>query len=295
MKRSGARRGNLPVGVLVEGVTGGTPWACGMEFLYANSESFHCRPLRLGGNDRVVPVPPWSFLPKVAFLGALSGVAPNETVLMDGAVRKRIGEGRSGETLRNLCYKLAVETPEGETRWGAVSDIMSDLYAVRPEIPHRIAARGELEMRVVTARGVTLDVAAAGRGYQQALLLLAFATLHPGGVLLLDDPVAGMDPARQARVWEALADLRTRDTQIVYASCSTALADKTDTVVVFDGAPTVVNEGRAVPTGPPRAPGGTTRVVLPGMQHQGSAGGRVKLQQLETPTVPAGPVIASPV
>ena len=33
--------------IIVEGVTFGRKWSCGLEFDYANEESFYCRPLRL--------------------------------------------------------------------------------------------------------------------------------------------------------------------------------------------------------------------------------------------------------
>ena len=46
--------------VIVEGVADTGVWRCGLEFYYANEESFYCRPLRLGG-DRApqrMPIPP---------------------------------------------------------------------------------------------------------------------------------------------------------------------------------------------------------------------------------------------
>ena len=41
------RTQNIRIDILVEGVTRGQAWACGLEFDYANQESFYCRPLRL--------------------------------------------------------------------------------------------------------------------------------------------------------------------------------------------------------------------------------------------------------
>ena len=38
---------NVRIDLVVEGVTEGQAWACGLEFDYANEESFYCRPLRL--------------------------------------------------------------------------------------------------------------------------------------------------------------------------------------------------------------------------------------------------------
>ena len=50
---------NVRIDVVVEGVTAGRPWTCGLEFDYANEESIYCRPLRVSGGkapDRM-PVP----------------------------------------------------------------------------------------------------------------------------------------------------------------------------------------------------------------------------------------------
>ena len=40
------RTENIRVDIIVDGVEGNTAWRCGLEFDYANQESFYCRPLR---------------------------------------------------------------------------------------------------------------------------------------------------------------------------------------------------------------------------------------------------------
>src|SRR5713101_6824765 len=42
---------NVRVDIIVEGVTNDKPWKCGLEFDYANEESFYCRPLRIPGDQ----------------------------------------------------------------------------------------------------------------------------------------------------------------------------------------------------------------------------------------------------
>src|SRR5579862_7258112 len=44
---------NVLVGITVEGIAEGKPWQCGLEFDYANEESFYVRPLRT--DDAEVP------------------------------------------------------------------------------------------------------------------------------------------------------------------------------------------------------------------------------------------------
>jgi len=41
------------IDVIVEGVSGGVHWTCGLEFYYANEESFYCRSLRLPEGRRM--------------------------------------------------------------------------------------------------------------------------------------------------------------------------------------------------------------------------------------------------
>ena len=38
---------NIRIDIIVDGVHEGKSWSCGLEFDYANDESFYCRPLRL--------------------------------------------------------------------------------------------------------------------------------------------------------------------------------------------------------------------------------------------------------
>jgi len=40
---------NIRIDVVVDGITEGAPWSCGLEFDYSNEESFVCRPVRQPG------------------------------------------------------------------------------------------------------------------------------------------------------------------------------------------------------------------------------------------------------
>ena len=100
------RTSNIRIDLVVEGVTSDQHWECGLEFDYANEESFYCRPLRLSKDGTAVrmPVPDEAGRTRIAFLPPLSGLAATETRLDHGAVNVRIGEGRTAEVLRNLCF-----------------------------------------------------------------------------------------------------------------------------------------------------------------------------------------------
>ena len=213
---------NIRIEIVVAGVNAGRTWSCGLEFDYANVESFYCRPLRLGAETKParMPIPEDAYQVKVAFLPPMSGLAANETRLDMGAINVRLGEGRTAEVLRNLCYLLAADE-EQSGRWQQLRERMEGLFPVTLDQPVYIAERGEVEMTYRDATGTRLDLSCSGRGLQQTLLLLAHLALNPGSVLLLDEPDAHLEILRQAEIYQLLtAAAREQDSQIIIASHS---------------------------------------------------------------------------
>ena len=235
--RPGGR--NICIDIIVEGVTAGKKWECGLEFYYANPESFYCRPFRLSETERM-PVPDEAAHLDVAFLPPMSGLASNETRLDPGAINVRIGEGRTAEVLRNLCYQVSVEQQDGKT-WETICGQIQKLFGVQLEKPDYILERGEIAMRYKDRSGISLDLSSSGRGLQQTLLLLAYIAAHPGSVLLLDEPDAHLEILRQRQIYQMLTELATEhDSQIVAASHSEVILNEAadrDVVVAFLGKP----------------------------------------------------------
>ena len=236
---------NICIEIVVEGVTNDRPWTCGLEFDYANDESFYCRPLRLseGRTPDRMPVPGDAGSVPVAFLPPMSGLAATETRLDGGAVNVRVGEGRTAEVLRNLC--LQVHDEDGDL-WHRLVGQIESLFGSEIRPPRYIAGRGEIEMTYrepVPDRGrpVELDLSSAGRGLQQTLLLLAYMYANPGAVLLLDEPDAHLEILRQRQIYRLLTDAaRDSGSQIIAASHSEVLLNEAagrDLVVAFVGEP----------------------------------------------------------
>ena len=236
-KVDGAQRtDNIRIDIIVEGTRKDKSWVCGLEFDYTNPESFYCRPLRLDGDERM-PVPAAAVEAKIAFLPPMSGLAATETRLDDGAINVRIGEGRTAEVLRNLCYRVQQENPE---QWKTIKGEIQRLFGVGLNEPRYIAERGEVAMDYKD-RNFTLDLSSSGRGLQQTLLLLAYMRANPGATLLLDEPDAHLEILRQRQTYRLISD-RAADSgsQIIAASHSEVLlneaADK-DSVIAFIGKP----------------------------------------------------------
>jgi len=235
---------NIRIDIIVEGLTKSKQWKCGLEFDYANQESLYCRPLRLSdekGSDRM-PIPELAEQVKLAFLPPMSGLAPNEKRLDPGAIDVCIGEGRTAEVLRNLCFNIS---DSGKELWEKLRQQIDDYFGVSLEEPRYIQERGEFEMSYKEG-GILLDLSAAGTGLQQTLLLLSYMYSNPGAVLLLDEPDAHLEILRQRQIYRLLNDgARENENQIIMASHSEVLLNEAagkEVVVAFVGKPHRIND-----------------------------------------------------
>lgn len=235
---------NIRIDIIVEGITEDQRWECGMEFDYANEESFYCRPLRLSEEkspDRM-PIPDGAKSVRVALLPPMSGLVASETRLDTGAIDVRVGEGRTAEVLRNLCHKVHKESP---AQWQRITDTIQSLFGAQLEAPRYIAERGEIVMSY-REKEIRLDLSSSGRGLQQTLLLLAYMYANPSAVLLLDEPDAHLEILRQRQIYEIITDVAAQNgNQIIAASHSEVLLNEAadrDVVVAFVGKPHRIND-----------------------------------------------------
>ena len=243
---------NVRMDIIVEGVAADKQWECGLEFDYANQESFYCRPLRLAEEDGKVskrmPIPDEAANLDVAFLPPMSGLASNEIRLDPGAINVRVGEGRTAEVLRNLCYQILQE-PEDNKKWETICKQIKALFGVQLDEPNYIVERGEIEMNYRDRSGISLDLSSSGRGLQQTLLLLAYIAAHPGSVLLLDEPDAHLEILRQRQIYQILTGLATKHgSQIIAASHSEVILNEAagrDMVIAFLGRPHRIDDRKS--------------------------------------------------
>lgn len=230
---------NILIEIQVEGVDGGKCWTCGLEFDYANEESFYCRSLRDPAGNRL-EVPSHLADLRIAYLQPMSGLAANELRLDEGAINVRLGEGRTAETLRNLCWQ-ALSAQDGEAKWQRIVAQMQALFGIRLDEPRYIKERGEIVMTYRTRGNAQLDISSSGRGQQQTLLLLAHMTVNPGAVLLLDEPDAHLEILRQRQIYQLLTETAAlTGSQILAASHSEVILNEAadrDVVMAFVGKP----------------------------------------------------------
>ena len=224
--------------VLVEIVVDGVGWSCGMEFDYANEESVYCRPLRVA--DGRMPMPDQARNVRIAYLPPMSGLVANETRLDPGAINVRLGEGRTAEVLRNLCYQIAAGK-DGDNKWRQLVERIERLFGSTLDAPKYIPERGEITLSYLNRDKVRLDLSASGRGEQQTLLLLAHMTANPGSVLLLDEPDVHLEILRQRQTYELLSEAAAEtNSQIIAASHSEVVLNEAagrDVLIAFVGRP----------------------------------------------------------
>ena len=172
---------NIRIDVVVEGVTGSEAWTCGLEFDYANEESFYCRPLRTTNEKDAprMPVPDAATRNHVAFLPPMSGLADREFAKQQGETSFLIGQGRTAEVLRNLCLQI-YQADNGPAKWNEITGRIKEMFGVELELPTYVSERSEITLSYREPSGVRLDLSSAGRGLHQTLLLLAHLVVNPG-------------------------------------------------------------------------------------------------------------------
>lgn len=228
---------NVRVELIVAGVTKENPWSCGLEFDYANEESFYCRPLGTRGGQERMPVPDVVGDLRVAFLPPMSGLADREFVKQEGEIGVLIGQGQTAQVLRNLCYQI-YEKRNGQ--WDHLVTHIRELFGVDLLAPEYTAERSEITMAYEEG-GNKLDLSSSGRGLQQTLLLLAHLYANPRSVLLLDEPDAHLEILRQRQTYNLLTQVaEEQGSQIIAASHSEVVlneAAERDVVIAFVGKP----------------------------------------------------------
>ncbi len=241
---------NIRIEIEVCGTTRGKTWTCGLEFDYGTSESIYCRPLgwATGSRGKGAAIPEAAQNTRVAYLPPMSGLAATEFRLDPGAIQVRLGEGRTAEVLRNLCYVLRNDEKHGERLWTELTTRVKALFGVELMAPVYVKERGELTMAFREQGSRTkFDISASGRGLQQITLLMAYLLSNPGSVLLLDEPDAHLEILRQKQVYTMLTDVaRHSGSQIIAGSHSEVIlneAAQRDVVIALVGKAHRIDQG----------------------------------------------------
>ncbi|MDZ4770391.1 MAG: AAA family ATPase [Chloroflexota bacterium] len=219
--------------ITVSGKKGGEMWDEGLAFTFVNEDSVGIESHGAG----LVYID--SLVPAIRFLTPMSGLASVESLIQPGRINVLIGEGQTAQVLHNLCYEL-YEKNDGT--WVNVVEKVRAQFGLTLLDPIYDSGRGETRLAYRDRAGIMLDLASAGRGMLQMLLLLAYLYRNPGAVLLLDEPDAHLEILRQREMYTLLVDIAHElDTQIIMTTHSEVILEaalmQKDTVIAFTGQP----------------------------------------------------------
>ena len=175
---------------------------------------------------------------KVRLLYPMSGLETEEPILRPGRIDVLLGQGQTAQVLRNLCLLVHRDAPEA---WDEIVTLMERLFRVRLDNPQE-TARGSIQLHYRQDEvKEPLDVALAGRGFQQLLLIFAYLHSQPGSVLLIDEPDAHLEILRQRQVYVLLREIAARNaSQVVLVTHSEVILEE-----ALDRNLTLLLEGQA--------------------------------------------------
>lgn len=190
-----------------------------MEFQADSTEQIHVRPRR----DAEAAVLR-DEEPRTVFVPPMTGLSTEEPVYQRPKLDHLLGQGKPGEIIRNLL----VEAYGREEAWRRLSESMRRLFGYEVLPPDDTGAHILCEYRVPPLE-MSYDIASAGSGFQQVLMLLAFLHTRPGSVLLLDEPDAHLHLILQDAIYGELRSVAARQgSQLVIATHSEVIINSVE-------------------------------------------------------------------
>lgn len=186
-------------------------WSITMEFIADSTEQIYVRPTADVTADTLR-----SLELQAVYVPPMTGLDTNERLLQPVAVEQLLGLGRPGEVLRNLLVAASYD----ESAWAALESSIRKLFGYELLPPDASGPFIRTDYRI-TDNGPVLDIASAGSGFQQVLMLLAFLNTRQGAVLLLDEPDAHLHVILQDAIYHELRTVASRQrSQLVVATHS---------------------------------------------------------------------------
>lgn len=187
-------------------------WCVPMEFMADSTEQLYARP-----QPSVEPATLRNADLSTAFIPAMTGLGIEEPLYArQEYLDTMLAQARPGEILRNLLVRAS----ESETAWRALCESIDKLFGYELLPPDASGAHIVAEYRP-KKDGPRFDIASAGSGFQQVLMLLTFLHTKPSSVLLLDEPDAHLHVILQDAIFSELRSVAaTTRSQLLIATHS---------------------------------------------------------------------------
>lgn len=215
--------------ITLEGKSESGTWELTFEFHYQSSEVISVKPSSehldslptVAQHFRVVHVPPFS------------GIGAEETQYKREYQDLLIGQGKPGDIVRNLLVEVHAQTDK--SHWNALCAHIEQLFGFRllsPEYEGKPFILCEYLPGIPQGKGFNglprLDIASAGSGFHQILMLLAFFYGRPASILLLDEPDAHLHVVLQDQIYQKLRSIAfEKHCKLIIATHSEVLLDAT--------------------------------------------------------------------
>jgi hypothetical protein len=193
-------------------------WSLRMELEANSTEQIYVRPepvdpklVRAIGLTTVL-VPP------------MTGLSIEEPVYTPPKLDHLLGQAKPGEMLRNVLLQASNSQPA----WDGLQDAIGRLFGYELLPPDGTGAHIIAEY-CHERGGPRFDVASAGSGFQQVVMLLALLNTRPGSVLLLDEPDAHLHVFLQDAIFGELRQAAVRTgAQLIVATHSEVIINAVD-------------------------------------------------------------------
>ncbi len=150
------------------------------------------------------------------FIPSMSGLETEEPVYQRPKLDERLGHGKPGDVLRNLL----VIAHEDESAWSALQDSIRRLFGYELLAPNTAGPHIVAEYKAAVNKP-PFDIASAGSGFQQVLMLLTFLHTRHSSILLLDEPDAHLHVLLQDAIYGELRSVAAKwNSQLIVATHS---------------------------------------------------------------------------
>lgn len=195
-------------------------WTVAMELRYDSTEQMSVRPTVATRPDALQKA-----RLDAVYIPPMTGLTAEEPLYArQDYLDTLLGQGRPGEILRNL---LTLARDQGEA-WRELEDSIRRLFGYEILPPDDT---GPLILAEYSAgpKSPRLDIASAGSGFQQILMLLTLLLTHKGATLLFDEPDAHLHVILQDAIFSELRAYAAKSkSQLILATHSEVIINAVD-------------------------------------------------------------------
>lgn len=189
-------------------------WSLTMELIPDSTEQLYVRPKSHTDSAVVAYAVQEKTKLRTVYIPPMTGLSTNEPVFQRSYQELVLGQGKPGDIIRNLLIQ-AHQTDVWEKLKEDIRLLFG--YELLPPIPGAFILA---EYRS-TDSGSQFDIASAGSGFQQILMLLTFLYTNPASVLLLDEPDAHLHVILQDAIYGKLRSVAAeRNSQLIISTHS---------------------------------------------------------------------------